>query len=261
MPPDPCHDRHSRPGPDLRRLGAAMVLSALLGACAAPPQPPADRAPPGTAAPKPVPAPAAAAPAPTAPAPVGDGGRAASPPPAAPVPPQVPPTDNGTGAAPALAGLAPSLALPANGNLNPNEATLALLRYADRLRTLTPPELTLEIAALGDPGLQPARQLQLALALVHTNQPVDTARALGLAQRAANNTTPEAAPYKPFARLIAHRLLEQRKLEESVDRQAQQLREQQRRLDLLNERLEAMRAIERSLNNRPPAAAPRPPTP
>lgn len=145
--------------------------------------------------------------------------------------------------------------------MNANEATLALLRYADRVRALTPPELTLEIVALGDPGNQPARQLQLALALAGTAQPVDTARALGLAQRAANSAAPDAAPYKPIARLIAHRLLEQRKLEENVDRQAQQLREQQRRLDLLNERLEAMRAIERSLNNRTPAVTPRPPTP
>ena len=47
--------------------------------------------------------------------------------------------------------------------------------------------------------------------------------------------------------------LEQRKLEEALDRQAQQLREQQRRIEQLNERLEAMRAIERSLNNRAPA--------
>ncbi len=49
----------------------------------------------------------------------------------------------------------------------------------------------------------------------------------------------------------------QRRLEEQLERQTQQLREAQRRNDQLNERLEAVRAIERSLTTRPapPAAA------
>jgi DNA repair ATPase RecN len=136
-----------------------------------------------------------------------------------------------------------------------------MLRYAERVRALTAAELAQEIAALGDPGNQPMRQLQLAIALMHSSQAVETARALGLAQRAAANGAPEAAAYRPLARLIANRLLEQRKLEETVERQAQQLREQQRRIEQLNERLEAMRAIERSLNNRAPATAPRPAAP
>lgn len=140
------------------------------------------------------------------------------------------------------------------------EAGAGLLRYADRVRALTPPELALEVAALGDPGGNPSRQLQLAMALMQLNQPVETARALGLAQRVAANAAPEAAPYRPLARLIAGRLMEQRKLEEAMERQSQQLRDQQRRIEQLTERLEAMRAIERSLNNRAPAAAPRTPT-
>jgi hypothetical protein len=140
------------------------------------------------------------------------------------------------------------------------EAGAGLLRYADRVRALTPPELALEVAALGDPGGHPSRQLQLAMALMQLNQPVETARALGLAQRVAANAAPEAAPYRPLARLIAGRLMEQRKLEEAMERQSQQLRDQQRRIEQLTERLEAMRAIERSLNNRAPAAAPRTPT-
>ena len=56
--------------------------------------------------------------------------------------------------------------------------------------------------------------------------------------------------------LLANRLMDQRRLEDATERQAQQLRDSQRRIDQLNERLEAMRAIERSLTTRPPAAAP-----
>ena len=48
------------------------------------------------------------------------------------------------------------------------------------LRSFTPAELQAHIATLGDPGSNPVRQMQLALALSYTHQPPDTARALGL---------------------------------------------------------------------------------
>jgi hypothetical protein len=138
--------------------------------------------------------------------------------------------------------------------LDPNEAWVVkfLLGYAERLRHLNPAELATEITALGEPGQQPLGQMQLALALTHTHQPVDTARALGLFQRVVGQDNANALPYKPLARLLAERLLDQRKLEDTVERQNQQLREQQRRVEQLTERLEAMRAIERSINTRPP---------
>jgi hypothetical protein len=139
-----------------------------------------------------------------------------------------------------------------------------LLDYAERLRGLNPVELGTEISALGTPGSQVLGQMQLALALTHTHQPVDTARALGLLQRVLAQEGAAAQPYKALARLLLTRLQEQRKLEDSLERQTQQLREQQRRIEQLNERLEAMRAIERSLNKRPgsPSNGPtRPATP
>jgi hypothetical protein len=132
----------------------------------------------------------------------------------------------------------------------------ALLSYADRLHALSPADLATEIATQGDPGNAALRQMQLALALMHLRQPADTARALGLVQRVIAHPGPESLPLKPLARLLANRLVDQRRLEDNVERQAQQLRESQRRIDQLNERLEAMRAIERSLTTRPPAAAP-----
>lgn len=130
-----------------------------------------------------------------------------------------------------------------------------VLAYADRVRQLGPTELATEIASLGDGGDVPHLQLQLALALVQTHQPVDTARALGLVQRVAASTQPQAAPLLPLARLLSSRLMEQRRLEDQSDRQNQQIRDAQRRIDQLSERLEAMRAIERSLTPRTPRAA------
>lgn len=208
------------------RLGGALALCTLTSACAV----------------TPLAAPPSAAPVVTGPPAAPN--QASTPAPAASAPGAV---------APSTLAVAPSLVVTHVDNVGEQEATAAVLRYADRVRVLTPAELGLEIAALGEPGTQPLRQMQLAVALMHTNQPVETARALGLLQRVAANNAADAAPYRPLARLIAQRLMEQRKLEEALDRQSQQLREQQRRIEQLNERLEAMRAIERSLNNRAPA--------
>lgn len=152
----------------------------------------------------------------------------------------------------------------ADANTTDARVLTALLADAERLHGLAPAELATQITALGDPGQQPMGLMQLALALTHSHQPVDTARALGLFQRIVAQPGTAAAPYKPLARLLAGRLLDQRHLEETAERQAQQLREQQRRIEQLTERLEAMRAIERSLNPRPGTApatrSPRPTT-
>ena len=149
----------------------------------------------------------------------------------------------------------PPVVLNAETPVAPDVVT-ALLSYADRLHALSPADLAAEIVVQGDPGNVALRQMQLALALMHLRQPAETARALGLMQRVIAHPGAESVPLKPLARLLANRLMEQRRLEDAAERQAQQLRDSQRRIDQLNERLEAMRAIERSLTTRPPAAAP-----
>ncbi|OOG88281.1 hypothetical protein B0E41_02735 [Hydrogenophaga sp. A37] len=124
--------------------------------------------------------------------------------------------------------------------------------YAERLRGLSSNELLQELNALGDPGAVPSLQLQSALVLMHLHQPAASARALSLLQRVATHPAPESAPFKPLARLLATSLSDLRRLEDTVDRQAQQLRDNQRRIDMLNDRLDAMRDIERSLTPRAP---------
>ena len=134
------------------------------------------------------------------------------------------------------------------------DVVTALLTYSERVRQLNPSDLAAEVAVQGDPGNAPLRQMQLALALMHSPQAVDTARALGLLQRVVGNPSPEATPLKPLARLLGYQLMEQRRLEDGLERQSQQLRDNQRRIEQLTDRLEAMRAIERSLTTRPSAA-------
>jgi len=136
----------------------------------------------------------------------------------------------------------------------------AMLAYADKVRPLGGAELNAEITRAGDPGDSPPAQMQLALLLAQTRVPADLVRALGLLQRVMSNPSPEAQPLQPLARALAARYVEQRRVEDDRDKQVQQLRESQRRIDQLNDRIEALRAIERSFarpNNAPvPALSP-----
>lgn len=205
--------------PIARRSSAAVALAVplLLAGCATP-APPAPARPP-SAAPAPAPAPAA-------------------PPPILPVEaePRAPATQ---------------LVPPSPGPIG------AMLAYADRVRGLSSNDLQAEINRLGEPGDTPALQMQLGLALSQTRSSPDLARALGLMQRAASNNTADGLALQPLARLLASRYLEQRRVEDDRDRQVQQLRDAQRRIDQLNDRIEALRAIERSFS-RPAAPAPAP---
>lgn len=227
MHPDLRRPRPRRAATTHRTLLILSLASALV-ACATPPRGLAD-VPPPPPLPDSVPTP------PATPA----EGTPTPPPPAPPAAPRA--------AAPASS----PVTLP---------ALAAAVAYADRLRTLGPAELAAEQAQIGEPGSSPERLMQLALLLSQTHVPADTARALGLLQRLSASNAPEAVELRPLARLLIGRLLEARRLEEQNDRLAQQLRDAQRRIDVLNDRLEAMRAIERSLTPRtsPPPGMPRP---
>ncbi|WP_226447515.1 hypothetical protein [Acidovorax radicis] len=161
--------------------------------------------------------------------------------------------------APTDADSSPSAAPTTPATADPVQRVLA---QTDRILSMPAPELGKEIARLSATEETAAEKtLVLAIALSHTRQAVDTARALGLVQRVlANNATDEAQALQPLARLVEARLLQQRRLEDQLEKQSQQLRDTQRRNDQLNERLEAVRAIERSLTTRPvsPPSAPAP---
>lgn len=156
------------------------------------------------------------------------------PPAPAPEPPPMPP-------APAPAPAAPAPA--------PAPAISPVLAYADRIRNLQGPELIAEISRLNDTA-QPGDQVRLAIALAQTRQLYDLVRAQDLLQRVLANASPEAQRLHGLARLLAARLAEQRRVEDLLDRQGQQLRDAQRRLSETNEKLEALKEIERSLTRR-----------
>ncbi|HET7834514.1 MAG TPA: hypothetical protein VFL43_01795 [Variovorax sp.] len=137
----------------------------------------------------------------------------------------------------------------------------AMLAYADKVRPLGAPELAAELNRLGDLVETPAVQMQMAIVLAQTRVPADLGRASGLLQRVISNPSADALPLQPLARTLAARYAEQRKVEDDRDKLAQQLRDSQRRIDQLNDRIEALRAIERSFSRPNPAPAAAKPAP
>jgi hypothetical protein len=138
-----------------------------------------------------------------------------------------------------------------------------LLATEDRLSALNTADLTAEASRSADPASIEA-QMDQALALSMTHNPGDLVRAQGVLDQVLHNNTPQADPWRSLARLLAYRLGEQKRAEDAAERNAQQLRDaqrdNQRKLDDANSKLEALKAIERSLNTRqaPAASAPKP---
>lgn len=140
-------------------------------------------------------------------------------------------------------------------------AARRLLGFHEQVRQLAPAELAGEVNRLSavvsaTASAAPADAvLELALALMQQRNPGDLSRAVALLEPVARSSAPELAPWQPMARLLLARALEQRRLEEQLAREISQRRDQQRTLQQLNEKLEALKAIERSMTARPPAAA------
>jgi hypothetical protein len=142
-------------------------------------------------------------------------------------------------------------------------ATRHLLATEDRLSALNTADLTAEAARAADPAAIES-QMDQALALSMTHNPGDLARAQAVLEQVLHNNAPQADPWRSLARLLAYRLGEQKRAEDAAERNAQQLRDaqrdNQRKLDDVNSKLEALKAIERSLNTRqmPAASSPKP---
>lgn len=133
------------------------------------------------------------------------------------------------------------------------DAVTRMLAYAQRVRLMPPAELNQEVTRLGN-GSSPTEQLQLSLVLSQLLQLPELIRAQELLGRVLADAGAEAQSLHTLARLLASRYVELRRVEEQLEKQTQQTRDVQRRLDQTNERLEALKAIERSLPSRPPAA-------
>ena len=73
----------------------------------------------------------------------------------------------------------------------------------------------------------------------------------------ATATGKDAQLLAPLVQLLSSQYAELRRQDESIDKLNGQLRDAQRRIEQLNEKLEALKNIERSLSVRPAAGAPK----
>ena len=129
------------------------------------------------------------------------------------------------------------------------------ISYHERVRTMSTAELQQEVQRIGDPATSFKGTMELCVVLGFTRTPTDVQRAIGLLDNLLRSPAPEAADWLPWARLLRARYGEQRRVEDQLDKQNQVLRDTQRRLDQVNQQLEAVKAIERTLTPRPPAAS------
>jgi len=134
-----------------------------------------------------------------------------------------------------------------------------LLNYHQSLRRMSQGELLKELSGLGLQQRSPRVALEMGMALMLTRGAGDLARAQALFDGVATSADAETAPLRPLAQLLSSNCAETRRVSEHADKLAVQQKESQRRIDQLNETLEALKTIERTLPVRPtPAAAPAP---
>ena len=99
-----------------------------------------------------------------------------------------------------------------------------------------------------------AADLHKAVLLSQGRSATEQAQAAAQLDAIGNSSDPQAEPLKPLASVLGARLVEQRRLQDNVDKLGQQLRDSQRRNEQLNEKLEALKAIEQTLPVKPGAA-------
>lgn len=128
-----------------------------------------------------------------------------------------------------------------------DNAARIVLHANDRIRQLSPLELTQEVAPRDDGALAPGNAVQLALALMFSHNNGETFRAQSLLDQVLRDTRPEANDWRPIAQFLADRVAEQRRMETELDKTRQARDDLQRRLDEANRKIEALKAIERSL--------------
>lgn len=132
------------------------------------------------------------------------------------------------------------------------EPSLApLLAYHQQLLRMSNQELARERSQLTAQPANPANHVKLAMVYGLPRGGGDVNRALALLEGVLKSSDPAAAAYSPLARLLVDQYQERQRSEAQMERLNQQVKDAQRRGDLLQEKLDALTDIERSLPARP----------
>jgi len=140
-------------------------------------------------------------------------------------------------------------------SLDTREPILALVAYHGMLDQMATPELRAAQRALADPGDDPLAQMRSAMLLGHPRAPADTARARSLLEAVNASDHADAIRLQPLARLLLTELRARMQLARDLERiDAQRKASDTARSDL-QQKLDALTEIERSLPARPSADA------
>ena len=152
---------------------------------------------------------------------------------------------NQQGAAPATA--------PAPVAVSDDNGPLAPLAYYQMLQRMTPAQINRERQVLAALPPTPNNQVRTAMVLGHPRGQQDFTRALALLEGVLKSADPAAAGLHPLARLLADNYMERQKLETQLEKQGQQLKDSQRKAVELQEKIDSLAEIERTLPQRPRA--------
>lgn len=143
------------------------------------------------------------------------------------------------------------VAEPEPAPLPPPDEVGPLLSYHQSLRRMSQGELLKELSGLSLQQRSPRVAVQMGMVLMLTRGNGDLARAQSLLDSVATSANTEAGPFRLLAQLLSSNCAETRRLAEHADKLALQQKDNQRRIDQLNDMVEGLKAIERTLPARP----------
>jgi hypothetical protein len=135
--------------------------------------------------------------------------------------------------------------------LPPPDEVGPLLSYHQQLRKMSQGDMLKELSGLGLQQRSPRVAIQMGMVLMLTRGSGDLARAQALLDSVATATDNESAPFKALAQLLSSNCAETRRLADHADKLLVQQKDSQRRIDQLNDMLEGLKTIERTLPARP----------
>lgn len=141
-------------------------------------------------------------------------------------------------------------------NLGDDGGQASALAYYQSLQRMSAAQLGRERAMLAAVPQSPGIQLRMAMLLGNPRGQPDLAKALNLLDAVLKSSDPVAVGLQPLARLLADNFGERQKLEIQFDKQGQQLKDSQRKAAELQEKIDNLADIERTLPQRPRATRP-----
>lgn len=149
--------------------------------------------------------------------------------------------------------------VPAAGRSEETTVPLPALGYYQLLQRMSPAEIARERMVLAALPVTPTNQLRLAMVLGHPRGPLDFAKAFALLEAVLKSVDPSAVSQQGLARLLLDNYNERQKLDRELEKLGGQLKESQRKAVELQEKIDRLADIERTLPQRPRVT--RPPAP